>query len=66
MKMLARLVRSNGFPLRLIGVGGVMTVRDVCDRLAAGAENVDLATAPMLDPYCGRSIRRALTESRTS
>jgi dihydroorotate dehydrogenase len=66
MTMLSRLVRESGSPLRLIGVGGVMTARDVRDRLAAGAENVHLATAPMVDPSIGIRIRRELTESRTS
>lgn len=66
MAMLSRLVREIGSPLRLIGVGGVMTVGDVRDRLAAGAENVHLATAPMIDPDVGIRTRRELTESRTS
>lgn len=47
-------------PLKRIGVGGVMTARDVRDRLAAGAENVHLATAPMIDPLIGLRIRQEL------
>lgn len=56
--MLSRLIRAAGWPLRLIAVGGVMTGQDVRDRLAAGAEHVHLATAPMLDPNVGLRIRR--------
>jgi len=55
--MLSRLASG----LELIGVGGVMNTRDVRDRLAAGAENVHLATAPMLDPLIGLRIRRELS-----
>ncbi|MCC6540474.1 MAG: hypothetical protein IT162_23200 [Bryobacterales bacterium] len=57
-RMLTRLIRAAQSPLRLIAVGGVMTGEDVRDRLAAGAENVHLATAPMLDPEAGLRIRR--------
>lgn len=56
LAMLARL----GSGVKLIGVGGVMTARDVRDRIAAGAENVHLATAPMLDPLIGIRIRQEL------
>lgn len=65
LTMLSRLIRDGGSPLRLIGVGGVMTVDDVRERLAAGAHNVHLATAPMLDPLVGVEIRRALDTPTT-
>jgi len=58
LKMLADIIRRAGAPLRLIGVGGVMTAADVRDRIAAGAHHVQLATAPMLDPLAGIRIRR--------
>ena len=60
--MLSRLIRAGGLALKLIGVGGVMTARDVRERLAAGAENVHLATAPMIDPAIGIRIRRELAQ----
>ena len=60
LAMLARIVRESGLPIELIGVGGVMTAQDVRDRLAAGASQVHLATAPMLDPMLGLRIRREL------
>lgn len=55
---LAMLARHTS--LKLIGVGGLMTAQDVRDRLAAGAEHVHLATAPMLMPGIGLSIRKDL------
>jgi dihydroorotate dehydrogenase len=57
LEMLSKL--DSG--VKLIGVGGVMNARDVRGRLAAGAENVHLATAPMLDPLIGLRIRRELS-----
>ena len=48
--------------LRLIGVGGVMNTHDVRARLAAGAENVHLATAPMIDPLIGIRIRQEFAQ----
>ena len=62
LAMLSRLVAAGGLGLKLIGVGGVMTARDVRDRLDAGAENVHLATAPMVDPSIGIRIRRELAQ----
>ena len=43
-------------------LGGVTTARDVRERLEAGASHVHLATAPMIDPEVGLSIRRELSE----
>ncbi len=60
LRMLAGVIAGQGSALRLIGVGGVGTVRDVRDRLAAGAHNVQLATAAMLDPMVAIRIRREL------
>jgi dihydroorotate dehydrogenase len=61
LRMLSRIVERNRLPLRLVGVGGVMNALDVRERLAAGAENVHLATAPMIDPFVGRQIRYDLS-----
>jgi len=60
LKILSQLVDNTDHSLLLIGVGGVMTAGDVRERLAAGAHNVHLATAPMLDPRAGIKIRRDL------
>jgi dihydroorotate dehydrogenase len=56
----ARLARARGQATRIIGVGGVFTAEHVREYLAAGAEAVQLATAPMLDPAVGLVIRREL------
>lgn len=63
--LLSRLIGDAESPLRLIGVGGVLTADDVRARLTAGAHNVHLATAPMLDPLVGIEIRRALDTPHT-
>lgn len=56
-RMLRAVLDEAGSPMELISVGGVMTATDVRDRLAAGANHVQLATAPMLDPMVGIRIR---------
>ncbi|MCS7023441.1 MAG: hypothetical protein NZV14_01470 [Bryobacteraceae bacterium] len=61
-RMLKRLLDQAGAPIELISVGGVMTAQDVRERLAAGAKNVHLATAPMIDPWIGVRIRRELAQ----
>lgn len=58
LAMLSRVIHAAESKLLLIGVGGVMTAGDVRARLAAGAHNVHLATAPMIDPEIGLRIRR--------
>lgn len=56
--LLRGIISATGTPLRLIGVGGVFTAGDVRQRLAAGAHNVQMATAAMLDPLAAIRIRR--------
>ena len=65
LTLLAQLIDKQGSPLLLVGVGGVITAQDVQQRLAAGAHNVHLATAPMLDPHVGIEIRRELAAVHT-
>ena len=60
LRLLSQIITNASLRIHLIGVGGVMTAQDVRDRLAAGAHNVHLATAPMLDPNVGIQIRRDL------
>lgn len=60
LKMLSQIIDTTNSSLLLVGVGGVMNASDVRDRLAAGAHNVHLATAPMLNQFAGIDIRRAL------
>ena len=61
MAALAGIVRRRESKLNLIGVGGVMNAADVTARLNAGANAVQLATAPMLDPEIGLKIRREIS-----
>ncbi|MBL8211345.1 MAG: hypothetical protein JNK87_11565 [Bryobacterales bacterium] len=59
-KLLAAITRDAG--LELISVGGVCTAADVRARLAAGAANVQVATAAMIQPHLALRIRQeALT-----
>jgi dihydroorotate dehydrogenase len=56
----SQLARTNGHAVRLIGVGGISTAQHVRQYLSAGAEAVQLATAPMVDPLVGLRIRAEL------
>jgi dihydroorotate dehydrogenase len=56
----SQLARIKGHAIRLIGVGGISAAQHVCEYLSAGAEAVQLATAPMLDPIVGLRIRDEL------
>ena len=51
-------VRREG--LAIIGVGGISTVEDVKEFLAAGATCVQLCTAAMLNPFVAAEIRKQL------
>lgn len=56
--MLRQVLNDTGSNMELISVGGVCSARDVRDRLAAGATNVQIATAAMLDPMVAIRIRQ--------
>lgn len=53
----ANLVNQRNYPTKIIGGGGISTAAHVQEYLTAGAESVQLATAPMLDPLVGVQIR---------
>jgi len=55
-RLLAGMVQDAG--LELISVGGVCSTADVRARLAAGAKNVQIATAAMIEPDLALRIRR--------
>jgi dihydroorotate dehydrogenase len=57
-ELIAEQIARLGLGLRVIGVGGIFTAGDVRRYLAAGAEAVQLATAAMIDPEIGLTIRR--------
>jgi dihydroorotate dehydrogenase len=54
------LIRGRGLSLKLVGVGGIGSAADVREFLDAGCHSVQLATAAMLAPSVGVSIRRDL------
>ena len=58
--MFADLIRERAASIRVIGVGGAGTTGDVRNYLAAGAECVHMATAPMVDPGVALRIRSQL------
>jgi len=63
VQLFANLIRQYGYATRLIGGGGIFTADHVRDYLHAGAEAVQLGTAPMLDPLVGITIYRDLVAS---
>jgi dihydroorotate dehydrogenase len=63
VSLFSRLARSEGYATRMIGVGGISTAHHVQAYLSAGAEAVQLATAPMVNPRVGMQIRAELHES---
>ena len=60
--MLRDAIDRAGSNLRLVSVGGVSSAADVLERLAIGADHVQLATAAMLNPMVGITIRDALSK----
>jgi dihydroorotate dehydrogenase len=63
VRLFAGILRQQFLTLRLIGVGGIATARDVQAQLAAGSHAVQLATAAMLEPRIGWRIRAELAEN---
>ncbi|TWU20351.1 hypothetical protein [Bythopirellula polymerisocia] len=57
---IAEYIKRRCLVIRIVGVGGIFTADDVNRYLSAGAESVQLATAPMIDPEVGIRIRRSL------
>lgn len=58
-KLFAELVCKRGLPISIIGVGGASTIEHVRAYLNAGAKNVQIATAAMVDPRVAIKIREA-------
>lgn len=52
----SNLVKQRNYQTTIIGGGGISTAAHIQEYLAAGAEAVQLATAPMLDPLIGVQI----------
>lgn len=60
--MFRDLISESRHDIELIGVGGVETASDVRDYIDAGAKNVQLATAAMLNPRVALELRASLAE----
>ena len=60
-----KLVSEHQFPTEIVGCGGVATADDVLAMLDAGALAVQIATAAMIDPALGLTLRRELNRRRT-
>lgn len=58
--LFARIARERRIPVRIVGCGGVASVRDVARHLEAGVEAVQIATAAMIDPEIALRLRREL------
>lgn len=63
VELFAEAIVRTQARMRIVGVGGASDAADVRRFLAAGAHAVHLATAAMLDPGVGLSIRRAWGEA---
>jgi dihydroorotate dehydrogenase (NAD+) catalytic subunit len=58
-KSVHEMITEHNLDIELIGVGGVSTVEDVRDYLAAGAQAVHIATTAMVNPLVAIEIKRA-------
>jgi dihydroorotate dehydrogenase (NAD+) catalytic subunit len=59
------LARQRGYATKIIGVGGISSAVHVEQYLAAGAEAVQLATAPMINPLVAIEIFSDLARSHS-
>ena len=62
VRRIRSIIEKFDLPLDVIGVGGIETASDVNQYGKAGANSIQLATAPMIDPLVGLKIRRELAE----
>ncbi|MEZ6045187.1 MAG: hypothetical protein R3C11_06315 [Planctomycetaceae bacterium] len=60
-ELFADAVKHLKVPMEVIGVGGVETAQHVKEYLAQGASFIQMATAAMVDPEVGISIRQSLS-----
>jgi dihydroorotate dehydrogenase len=65
-KSLNDMIAEHDLDIRLIGVGGVSTIEDVRNYLAAGAQAVHIATAAMVNPLVAIEIKRAWQQQQDS
>jgi dihydroorotate dehydrogenase len=65
VRRFADLARQRGYATKMIGVGGISSAIHVEQYLNAGAESVQLATAPMIHPSVALEILSDLARSRS-
>jgi dihydroorotate dehydrogenase (NAD+) catalytic subunit len=65
VRRFADLARQRGYKTKIIGVGGISSAAHVEQYLAAGAEAVQLATAPMINPLVAIEILSDLARSHS-
>ena len=65
MRRFAEIARQRGYATKIIGVGGISSAAHVEQYLAAGAEAVQLATAPMINPLVAIEILSDLARSHS-
>ncbi len=63
VRRFADLARQRGYTTKIIGVGGISSAAHVEQYLAAGAEAVQLATSPMINPLVAIEILSDLARS---
>ena len=66
VRLFSRVIRECGLELRLVGVGGITSAADLRAHLDAGSHSVQLATAAMLDPQVGLTIRAGIGSTTTN
>lgn len=61
IRLFSRVIRQHGLELKLVGVGGISCADHAFAHLQAGSNSVQLATAAMLEPEIGLTLRGALS-----
>jgi dihydroorotate dehydrogenase (NAD+) catalytic subunit len=65
VRRFGEIVRQRGYATKIIGVGGISSAAHVEQYLAAGAEAVQLATSPMINPLVAIEILSELARSHS-
>ena len=65
VRRFAEIARQRGHATKFIGVGGISSAAHVEQYLAAGAETVQLATSPMINPLVAIEILSDLARSHS-
>lgn len=59
VKRLKQIRSAKGYSYRIMGVGGVMNVKDYKDYLLAGADSVMSSTGSLWHPYLAQEIKKS-------